>query len=184
MFLVGAFFVSRGATSDEVPTYPDSQSLASALAPDDDFAGTVEHATFPFTPPPFTKQERHNLIFVQLVAATIVGLVMAASVSVVLLAVSFFAIDLETTRLWVGADPYVILSLTIDGRTHVITSELLHVVGFVAMFCGMASAANALGSPTMSTAIDDGRVGNQNAVLASRAVLAYERSQASSPQAN
>lgn len=175
MFFVGAFFVSRTNTDDDVPSYPSREALIDALGSDAHLAEGVGDDAFPLTPPPLTRQERHNLIFTQVVRATIVGVLMAASVAVVLLAVSFFAIDLDTTRAWVGSKPYVIMNLHFDGRSHVITSELLHVAGFIAVFCGMASTANALGSSTIDSALEDEKRQNRDVLLAARAILAHSR---------
>ncbi len=178
LFFVGVFFISRGKTERLIKEYPDRESLRSALRSDAHLADAVPEHSFPLAPPPLCRAERQSLFLMEVVFATIFGFIMAAGIAVVLLAVAFFTVDLPTTTAWVGKAPYVVVQWRFSGTTHVITSELLHVIGFISVFAGVCATANAVGSTTVDETMMEVQSSKIEKVLAARAILAATRSAA------
>ncbi len=177
LFAVGAFVVTRGAQQSGTTIYPDIEALSNALGSEPSEFPEVAERHFPLEPPGLTRQERSNLLVKQIIRGTIVGALMGAAVMLLLTVIGFAAVDLATTTKWAGADPYVLLRWTIEERTLVITSELLHVTGFIGTFSGLAATASSLGSSSLDATIERDRIRSQEIALAHRALLALRRAE-------
>lgn len=158
MFVVAgaAFAYNRGKAelAESVDLDPDvvgalvagtpAESLSSGLRPSD-LEGAGE---------PLRRRQRTNLLLVVVVNQVLLALVVATVIGVFFLLLGFLALDNKLIETWVlhPADP--LFSLTISGRTLIMSAELVRVTGFLATFSGFYFGVQSTVDPQLRAGLD------------------------------
>ena len=148
-FVIGGGFVLTGLPGDvRAAGTLDSWDEVRDLT-----AGTpAEAITLPSVgvppPPDLSRRQYVNVALVGLFARTIQIAVVAVAVGAFLALLGTLAIDEATTASWTGGSPDVIASWTLAGRELVVTSALLRVAGFLAVFAGLTFTVHLITDPT------------------------------------
>jgi len=121
-------------------------------------------------PPPLSRRQWGNVGLVILFSQALQILLVSVAVGGFFVVFGLLVIPEETVRAWLGAEPHVLVSLELWGRTVELTEQLLRVAGFIAAFSGLYFAVYAITDATFRHEFFEDVVGEVREAFAVRAV--------------
>ncbi len=106
----------------------------------------LEHAAG--TGPPLSTAQRFNVGLVMFVSQALQVLIVSIAIGAFFIAFGLLAIDRETVAEWTGGNAETLVTLRLFGESAVLTAELLHVCGGIAVISGLYYAIAVLTDDT------------------------------------
>lgn len=122
-----------------------------------------------------TRRQRINLLLVIVVNQVLLAIVVAAAIGAFFLLFGFLGIGGEVIEAWVLHPPHSLWSVTISGRTLMLSEELIRVTGFLATFSGFYFGVQSTTDPKLREGLDEFAEDNLRQLFAMRQVYLASR---------
>lgn len=124
---------------------------------------------------PLTRRQRINLLLVIVVNQVLLAIVVAAAIGAFFLVFGFLGIGREVIEAWVLHPPHPLWTVTLSGRTLMLSEELIRVSAFLATFSGFYFGVQSITDPQLREGLDEFAEDNLRQLFAMRQVYLADR---------